>query len=84
MRPKSSVSSTSAMMTAAFSAMTAGRNCTCAIHDSHWWAVPVMSTKSSVMPMNITAASVILIFLNMFPNIYLFRLVILTMPMLAS
>ena len=47
-----------------FSARIAGKNWIFAIHPSQQCATPVKSRKSSVMPMNITVANVILIFLN--------------------
>ena len=51
-------------MTTTFSANTASRNCSLGIQLTQWCMVPVKSRNNSVMPMNITVASVILIILS--------------------
>ncbi len=51
-------------MTTTFSANTASKNCILGIQLTHWRMVPVKSRNNSVMPMNITVASAILIFLS--------------------
>ena len=51
-------------MTMKFSASTASKNCNFASPPTRRWAVPVKSTKSHVMPIIITVASVIRIFLS--------------------
>ena len=73
------------MTTRAFSARTAGRNCTFAIHESQRWAVPVKSRKSSVMPMKNTRARMVRIFFNMgFGGIYDLLIYDFTKRMLSS
>ena len=51
-------------MTTTFSANTASRNCILGIQLTQWCMVPVKSRNNSVMPINITVASAILIFLS--------------------
>ena len=51
-------------MTTTFRARTASKNCSLGIQLTHWRMVPVKSKNSNVMPINITVANVILIFLN--------------------
>ena len=51
-------------MTTTFSANTASRNCSFGIQLTQWCMVPVKSRNNSVMPINITAANAILIFLS--------------------
>ena len=51
-------------MTTTFSANTASKNCILGIQLTQWCMVPVKSRNNSVMPMNITVASAILIFLS--------------------
>ena len=51
-------------MSTTVSANNASKSCILGIQLTHWCMVPVKSRNNSVMPMNITVASAILIFLN--------------------
>ena len=64
MRPQTSVNTNRKATTAKFKASIASKACSFGIHENQWSAVPVKSTNSHVMPINITVASVIRIVLS--------------------